>query len=50
LEHRNAEKSLAVDVKSFLKEIELKTGAQLFIMAGFEKADGTVAVTKYEIS
>ena len=38
------------DIKSFLKEIEHKTGAQLFVLTAFEKVDGSVAITKYEIS
>ena len=34
------------DVKKFLKNTEHKTGAHMFIMAAYEKQDGTVAVTK----
>jgi hypothetical protein len=30
--------------------MERKTGAQLFVMAAFQKPDGTVSTTKYEIS
>jgi hypothetical protein len=38
---------LADEIKTFVKEIERKTGAQLFIMAGFERPSGTVAITRY---
>jgi hypothetical protein len=38
------------DIKSFLKDIEKKTGAQLFVLAAYEKSDETVAITKYVIS
>jgi hypothetical protein len=44
--YRNAEKFLAEDVRSFLKDTERQTGAQLFVFAGFQKADGNVVVTK----
>ena len=44
---RNVERSLADEIKTFVKEIERKTGAQLFIMAGFERPSGTVAITRY---
>lgn len=46
LYYRNAERSLAEDVRKFLKDIERQTGAQLFVMAGFQKTDGKVAVTR----
>jgi hypothetical protein len=50
LKHRNAGKSLADEVKSFLKEIEHRTGAQLFVLAAFENSNGTVATAKYKIT
>jgi hypothetical protein len=43
----NAEKFLAEDIRSFLKDIQKRTGAQLFVMAGFERACGTAAIAKY---
>ena len=44
---RNAEKFLVDNVNSFLTEIECRTGAQLFVMATYERTSGTVAITKY---
>jgi hypothetical protein len=35
-------------VKKSLKDIESYTGAQLFLLAGFEKTDGTMALAKYD--
>ena len=38
---------MAEDVKAFLKEMNQKTGAQLFVLAAFERPSGNVAVTRY---
>jgi len=38
------------DIKSFLKEIEHKTGAQLFVLTAFEKVDGSVAITSMKLA
>jgi hypothetical protein len=47
--HRNAEKSLAEVIKTFLAEVEKETGAQLFVLAGYERPNGRVAITRYVI-
>lgn len=38
---------MAEDIKNFLKDIEQQTGAQIFVMVGFERPSGSVAITKY---
>ena len=35
-------------IKSFLKDIQDQTGTQLFVLAGFEKTNGVLSVTKYD--
>lgn len=44
---RNAEKWLAEEVKTFLHEIHQRTGAQLFVLAAFQKTNDSICVTKY---
>jgi hypothetical protein len=46
---RNAEKHLVHDIKLFLNDIEEKSGAQVFVMIGYQKLDDTIAVAKYGI-
>jgi aspartate carbamoyltransferase regulatory subunit len=46
---RDAEKHLVHDIKSFLDHIEEKSGAQVFVMIGYQKPDDTIAVAKYVI-
>jgi hypothetical protein len=43
------EKSFAHNIKAFLKEIDMKYGAQLFIMSAYERVDSSIATTKYEL-
>ena len=44
---RKADRFLPYEVTSFLKDMSLQLGAQLFIMAAYEKPDGTIYTTKY---
>lgn len=46
---RRAEKLLSGEVNSFLKDMQLQMGAQLFVMAAYEKSDGSVSTAKYII-
>ena len=46
---RNAEKNLGNEIRSFLEDMQRRTGAHLFVFAGFETTDGKVVVKKYDI-
>jgi hypothetical protein len=36
-------------MKAFLKEMQVKYGAQLFIMSAYERVDNSIATAKYEL-
>jgi hypothetical protein len=43
--HRNAAK-LPKAIRTLMKEAEHQMGAQLFVLAGFERSDGSLAKLK----
>ena len=45
--NRNAERSLASDMRDFVTEMGKKHGAVLLVMAGYTKSDGSYAVTRW---
>jgi hypothetical protein len=44
---REAEKVLPEEMRNFMKDIQQRTGAQLFVLAAFERPNGNVGVTRY---
>ncbi|KAH9983734.1 hypothetical protein BJV77DRAFT_1072650 [Russula vinacea] len=48
VQRANAERSLADEIRSFLDDVQHRTGAQIFLMAAYEKPEGTVALSKFQ--
>jgi hypothetical protein len=40
---------LADKIRSFLDDVQHRTGVQIFLMAAHEKPEGTVALSKYDL-
>ena len=40
---------MADEIRSFLDSVQHRTGVQIFLMAAYEKPEGTVALSKYDL-